>query len=86
LIGRHHDARDLGLVVQRLERDDELRGRAIRVGDNALLAKTRDRVGVDLRHDQRNVGVVAPARRVIDHDRAGGRDLWRPLLRHRGAC
>ena len=85
LIGRDHDARDLGLVVQRLERDHELRGRAVRIGDDALLAEARDRVGVDLGHDQRNVGVVAPARGVIDHDRAGGRDLRRPFLRHRAS-
>ena len=85
LVGRHHHALDPRLVVQRLERHDELRGRAVRVGDDALLAETRDRVGVDLRHDQRHVGVVAPARRIIDHHRAVGGDLRRPFLRHRGA-
>ena len=85
LIGRDHDALDRRLVVQRLERDDELRGRAVRVGDDALLAEARDRVGVHLRHDQRHVRVVAPGRRVIDHHRAGGGDLRRPFLRHRSA-
>ena len=80
LIGRDHDALDLGAVVQRLERDDELRGRAVRIGDDAALAKAGDRVGIDLRHDQRHVGIVPPARRIIDHHRAGGGDLRRPFL------
>ncbi len=82
LIGRHHHARDLGLVVQRLERHHELRGRAVRIGDDALLAEARDGVGIDLGHDQRNVGVVAPVRGIIDHDGAGGGDPGRPFLRH----
>jgi hypothetical protein len=34
LVGRDDDALDGGEVVQRLQRDDELRGRAIRVGDD----------------------------------------------------
>ncbi len=62
LIGRDHDALDARLVVQRLERHHELRGRAVGVGDDALLAEARDRVGIDLRHHQRHVGIVAPAR------------------------
>jgi hypothetical protein len=68
--------------VQRLERDHERRGRAIRIGDDAFLAEANDSIGIDLRHDQRNVGVVAPAGGIIDHDRAGRRDLRRPFLRH----
>ena len=36
LIGRDDDALDGRLVVQRLQRDDELRGRAVRIGDDVL--------------------------------------------------
>src|SRR3546814_10068602 len=36
LIGRYDDALDAGRVVQRLQRDDHLGGRAVRVGDDAL--------------------------------------------------
>jgi hypothetical protein len=36
LIGGDHDALDLGFVVQRLERDDELRRRAIGIGDDSF--------------------------------------------------
>ena len=70
LIGRHHDAPDLRAVVQRLQRDDELRRRAVRIGDDVLLAKAFDRVGVHFRHDQRHVHVVAPGRGIIDDDAA----------------
>ncbi len=85
LIGGDHDARDPGAVVQRLERDDELRGRTIWIGDDAALAKAGDRVGIDLGHDQRHVGIVTPARGIIDHHRAGSGDLRRPFLGHRRA-
>jgi hypothetical protein len=68
--------------VQRLERDDELRGRTVRIGDDAAPAEALDGVGIDLGHDQRNVGIIAPARRVVDHHRAGRGDLGRPLLGH----
>ena len=67
-------------VVQRLQRHDELRGRAVRVGDDVLLGEADDGVGVHLRHDQRHVLVVAPGGRVIDDDAALGGDLRRPFL------
>jgi hypothetical protein len=40
---------------------------------------TVERVGVDLGDDQRHVLVHAPLRGVVDHDRAGVRELGRPL-------
>ena len=76
LIGRHHHALDRGLVVQRLERDHELRGRAIRIGDDVLLGEADDRVGVHFRHDQRHVRVHAPGRRIVDHHRALRARSW----------
>ena len=33
-----------------------------------FLRIARDRVGVDLGHDQRHVGVYAPVRGIVDHD------------------
>ena len=75
----------LRLVVQRLQRDDELRGRAIGIGDDVLLAVALGGVGVDLRHDQRHVGVHAPGRGIVDDDAALRADLRRPFLRHRAA-
>ena len=45
-----------------------------------FLVKPRERVAVHLRHDQRHVLVVAPARRVIDHDAALGGDLAAQFL------
>ena len=45
LVGGHHDAPDRRRVVQRLQRHDQLRGRAVRVGDDVLACvKPRDRV------------------------------------------
>jgi hypothetical protein len=70
LIGRDDDALDGGRVVQRLQRHDQLRRRAVRVGDDVLLGEAGDRVRVHFRHDQRHVGVVAPGRRIVDDDAA----------------
>ena len=83
LISRHNHALDLRLVVQRLQRHDELRGRAIRVGDDVLLRKTLGGVGVDLRHDQRNVRIHAPGGGIVDRRRSPARRSsapipWRP--------
>ena len=56
LVGRDDDALDLGAIMQRLQRDDELGGRAIRVGDDVTLARELgDGIRVHFRNDQRNV-------------------------------
>ncbi|MCY1298559.1 hypothetical protein D9M70_480500 [compost metagenome] len=73
------------MVVQRLQRHDELGRRAIRVGDDVLLGEERDRVRVHFRHDQRHFGVVAPGRRVVDDDAALLADLRRILERNSAA-
>ncbi len=85
LVGRNHHALDLGDVVQRLQRHDQLCRRAIRVGDDVALLEVHDRIRVHFRNDQRNVGVVAPGRRVVDDDATLGTDLRRPLLGNRAA-
>ena len=51
---------------------------------NALGAVV-DVVGVDLGHDERNLGVLAPRGGVVDDDRAGGRELGGVLARGGGA-
>ena len=50
-----------------------------------FLREALRRVGVDLRHDQRHVGVHAPGRGIVDDDAALRADLRRPFLRHRAA-
>ena len=45
-----------------------------------------ERIGVDLGHDERHLAVHAPLRGIVDHDRALGCDLGRPLLGHARAC
>ena len=56
LVGRHHHALDRRGIVQRLQRHDHLRGRAVGVGDDVLALVAVDRVGVHLGHDQRHIG------------------------------
>jgi hypothetical protein len=72
-------------VVQRLERHDHLRGRAVRVGDDVLRRVALDRVGVHLRHDQRHVGVHPVERAVVDDDAALRGGLGRVGLGRTGA-
>src|SRR6266478_2667801 len=86
LVGGNHHPGDFRVVVQGLEGDHKLGRRAVRIGNNALLAKPRDRIGVYLGNDQRDVGVHTPTRGIVDHDRAARPDARRPLLRYRRTC
>ena len=46
-----------------------------RVGDNASVSILRNRLGVDLRHDQGNVRIAPEMRCVVDHNTpCSGRD------------
>ena len=82
LIGGDDHAAHSGGIVQWLERDHHLDRRAVGVGDDP--AVLGDIVGVDLRHDQGNVGVHAEGARVVDDDRAGGCGDRAPLPRNAG--
>ena len=77
LVGRDDDALDLRCVVQRLQRNHQLRGRAVGVGDDVLLSVAGDRLRVHLRHDQRHVRVHPVKRAIVDHRAAGRRRLRR---------
>ncbi len=85
LIGRDDDALDLRCIVQRLQRHDELRGRAIGIGDDAFLdaassasAFTSGTISGTSRSMRQALELsitIAPC----------GRDLGRPILGDRAA-
>src|SRR5579875_1872843 len=77
LVGADDEPLDAGGVVDGLERDDHLHGRAVGVGDYAGMRA--ERIGVDLADDERHVVAHAPARGVVDDGRAGGDEPRRPL-------
>ncbi len=69
LVGRDDDALDAEGLTQRLQRDHEDRRRAVRIGDEAVVA---DRVGIHLGHHQRHVGLQAEGGGVVHHRHALG--------------
>ena len=85
LVGRDDHPLDPGEVVQRLQRHDHLDRRAVRVGDDAALGALRDRLRIDLGHDQRHIRLHAEARGVVDDYGAGLCRTRRKHLRHLGA-
>ena len=74
---------DTGGVVDRLECHDHLHRRAVRVGDDAVVA--RQVIGVDLGDDQRHALVHAPGARVVDDDGSPPRRTRSPFGRDRAA-
>ena len=70
LVGADDHPLDRRAIVQRLQRHDHLRGRAVGVGDDIAVLHHLDRLRVHLRHDQRNVRLIAIERRVVDHHAA----------------
>ena len=79
LIGRDHDPLDDRQVMQRLQRQHQLGGGAVGIGDDAL-GNLVQRLGVHFGHHQRHAAVHAPGAGVINHDAALGGDLGRPFL------
>ena len=61
--------------MHRLQRHNELGGRAVRVGDDVAPAirpqRAFDRVGIYLRHNQRHIVFHAKGRRIVDNDATG---------------
>ena len=57
-----------------------MNGRAIRIGDDALVFVIRDFLGINLWNNQWNVIVIAILRRIVDDD-ATGRDGLRREFR-----
>ena len=85
LVGRRHDAAQPGRVVQRLQHGHGNHRRAVRVGDDPLRYGA-ECPAVDLGHDQGNVRVHPPRRRVVDDDGTGAGDTRRQLQRGLGAA
>src|SRR3990167_2498687 len=81
LVGRHVDALDADLPMDRRERHQHLHGRAIGVGDDAA-RRIGNRVRIYFAHHQRHVVVVVEGRRVV-HDDCAGRGKFRRVLRGR---
>ena len=81
MVSRDDDALDRRGIMQRLQRDDHLRGRAIWVRDDVLLEIIADRLGIHFGYDQGNVRVHPIKRRVINHCAARSRKAWRMNLR-----
>ena len=69
--------------MQGSQRHQHLHRGAVRVGHDPAMAV--ERLGVDLRHDERDVVVHAPEAGVVDHDGARLDEARRPLLAHRSA-
>ena len=84
LVAADVQADEPGEVVERLEHRHRGHRRAVGVGDDAL-GDVVEVLGVDLRHDERDVGVLAPGAGVVHDDRAGGGDARRPLAGRRPA-
>ncbi len=69
----HDDPPDLCTVMQRLQRDDHLDGRAVGIGDDALMI--RNVVRIYFGNHQRHIRFHPPGCTVVDHHGAGlGRD------------
>jgi hypothetical protein len=68
LVGADHDPADPRGVVQRLDRHDHLRGRAVGAGDDPLVFA--DVLGIHLGDHQRHGGIHPPVAALVDHDRA----------------
>ena len=85
LVGRDDHPLDPRQIVQRLQRDDHLDRRAVRVGNDAALGGFEDRLRVYFRHDQRHVRLHPETGGVVDHYGAGLGRARREHRRHLGA-
>ena len=92
LVGGDDDALDPRPVVQRLQRHHHLRGRAVGVRDDHLVAVALDRLGVHFRHDQRDLAgrsgraTSCRSRRSPHSPRAGRRSSSPPTRWRTARC
>ena len=86
LISRHVDARDSNRILDRLERNQHLHGRTIRIGNDAAILVLRNGVRIHLRHDQRDIAVIAEVRSIVDYHATGCSGQRRVLFRHAATC
>ncbi len=77
LVGTDINAFDADGIMDRLQRHHHLDGGAVGVGDDAPVGILGDGIGVDLRHHQRDVIVIAELGGVVDNDATGRRRLGR---------
>src|SRR5699024_10359242 len=75
LIGRNDQTGQAGLAVQRFQRGHRGHGGAVVVGDDSL-GGALDGLGVDLGHDERDLGVHPPGRGVVHHGGTGSSETF----------
>ena len=85
LVCRDVDARDAHRILDRLQSNQHLDGRAVWVGDDATVLVLRDGMRVHFRHHQWNIFVITEMRGVIDHHATGCRGERRIFFRHAAA-
>ena len=73
-------------IMQGLQCHQHLNGGAVRVRNDAMCPVGGDCMGIDLRHDQRNVVVITKPGGIVDHDTTGLRRKWRVSIRYAGTC
>ena len=78
LVRRDDHALHAGELMQRPRRNQADDGRAVGVGDKAVMPL--DVVGIDLGHNQRHLGIHAEGVAVVDHDGAALDGLGQQLL------
>ena len=84
LIGRNDDTFNACQVIQRLQCHNHNNGRAVRVGNNALVLQ--DVLGVNLRHNQRHFGVHTEGAGVINNNGTGFHSVRSKFLGNATAC
>ena len=82
LVSRDIDALDACGIMQRLERDQHLHRRAVRVRNDVVPLVACEGVRVHFRDYERNVVLVAELRSVVDHDATGLAGFGRVLRRN----
>src|SRR5579884_3006954 len=83
LVRGEPDAREAGLLVQRLQHAGERNRAAVRVGDDAVVLERA--LAVHLRHDERDARLEPVGGRLVDGGRASAHGVRHELARRAGA-